>query len=333
MQFTRRTFVALAAGAAAEAQKISPRQDTFALMKKVNAWQVANPVMKPDDRNWERGTWYTGVMAAWRATNDQSYYQQALDWGRKHNWQVGTERMNGANRLFCVQTWLELYFKEKDKAMVQPVVEWLATDAPNSPGGAKRWYVDPPMRAYVDSLYGASALAMLSKATGNTKYLEIMHAFFEDVTGELFDRQDGLYYRDNRFIGQKAPNGRKIFWSRGNGWAFAGIPRLLDYLPKDDPKRGQYLDVFRQMATALAKRQPEDGLWRPNLDDPERFPLRRPAGRDSSVSGWHGGSIGKCWTGRNICRWYGRLGRGSAGACRRRAKCCGANKWTGNPTR
>src|SRR5262249_42016394 len=144
----------------ARTERIPPRQDTFSLMQKVNAWQVANPVMKPDDRNWERGTWYTGVMAAWRATRDRAYYQQALDWGRLHNWQVGTERYNGANRLFCVQTWLELYFKEKNRAMIHPAIEWLATNAPNSPGGSKRWYIDNRNLAYVDSIYGASALAM-----------------------------------------------------------------------------------------------------------------------------------------------------------------------------
>jgi len=277
MQATRREFVALAV-AAARAEKIPPAQDTFSLMRKVNGWQIANPVMKPDDRNWERGTWYTGVMAAWRATRDRAYYRQALDWGRQHNWQVGSERSNGANRLFCVQTWLELYFAEKNKAMIQPAIEWLAANEPNSPGGAKRWYLNGNNLAYVDSLYGAAALVMLAKATRDPKYIDIMHAFFEDVTGELFDKQDDLYYRDNRFIGQKTPNGGKVLWSRGNGWAFAGIARLLDHLPKRDSKRDRYLDVFRRMAAALAKRQGADGLWRPNLDDAEAVPVPETSG-------------------------------------------------------
>jgi hypothetical protein len=34
------------------------------MMLKANAWQQAHPVMKENDRNWERGTWHTGVMAA-----------------------------------------------------------------------------------------------------------------------------------------------------------------------------------------------------------------------------------------------------------------------------
>jgi hypothetical protein len=40
------------------------------LMRKVNNYQAGHPVMKSSNRNWERGTWYTGVMAAGKATGD-----------------------------------------------------------------------------------------------------------------------------------------------------------------------------------------------------------------------------------------------------------------------
>lgn len=255
---------------AVAADDLPRRAQVLDLMQRVNAWQVAHPVMKPGDRNWERGTWYTGVMAAWKATGDRKFLAQALAWGRQHQWQVGTEPF-GANRLFAVETWTELYLERKDRAMIQPAIAWLHTNAPNSPGGARRWYLEFTY-PYVDSLYGAAALAMLAKATGNTRYLRIMHSFFDDVTGELFDPEAGLYYRDHRFKGQRTPNGKKIFWSRGNGWAFAGSARILEYLPASDPARPRYLAIYRRMAAELVKRQPADGLWRANLDDPEVLP-------------------------------------------------------------
>ncbi len=262
---------------AATRQRVSRRKgEILAIMHRVNDWQSAHPIMSPDDGNWERGTWYTGVMAAWKATRDSKFLGQALRWGRNHQWQVGTEE-SGANRLFCVESWLELYFLKKDRRMIEPAIEWLDTKAPNSLAGARRWYLESN-RIYVDSLYGAPALAMLVKATKNKKYLSIMHAFFDDVTGELFDKEAGLYYRDSRFIGQKTANGKKIFWSRGNGWAFAGIARILEYLPKDDPRWNRYVGVYRQMAAELAKRQGPDGLWHPNLDDPEDIPLPETSG-------------------------------------------------------
>ncbi len=108
------------------------KQEILALLKKANSWQLAHPIMKPDDRNWERATWFTGVMAAWKATQERPFLDQALAWGRQHQWQVGTESV-GANRLFCVETWAELYFVQKDPAMIAPAIKWLATPDPISP--------------------------------------------------------------------------------------------------------------------------------------------------------------------------------------------------------
>ena len=260
----------------AAVDKLPPRREILAIMHKVDDWQSAHPVMPPADRNWERGTWYTGVMSAWKETRDTKFFDQALAWGRQHNWQVGTEQ-DGANRLFCAETWLELYFVKKDRAMIEPAIRWLDSPEPNSPAGARRWYLEAN-RAYVDSLFGAPALAMLAKATGDKRYLEILQSFFDDVTSELLDKDAGLYYRDARFIGQNTANGKKIFWSRGNGWVFAGIARTLEYLPEDDPRRPGYLRIFRRMASELIKRQGADGLWRQNLDDPETVPTPETSG-------------------------------------------------------
>ncbi len=252
--------------------RLPSRKQIRAVMRRVNSWQLSHPVMKADDRNWERGTWYTGVVAAWKATRDKSYLNQALAWGKQHNWQVGTEPFGG-NRLFCVQTWTELYLLHKrDPAMIEPAIRWLDTPDPRSPaGGRQRWYLEGS-RVYVDSLYGASALAMLSRATGKPGYLESMQAFFDDVSEQLWDERSGLYYRDERFKGQLSPNGKKVFWSRGNGWVFAGIARILDYLPAGDSRRARYIEIYRRMASELIQRQHSDGLWRASLDDPESLP-------------------------------------------------------------
>lgn len=242
-------------------------EEILPLLHRVNNWQIANPRMKPNDRNWERGTWYTGVMAAYKATGDEKFLQQALEWGTQHHWQVGTEKQ-GANRLFCVETWAECYFAKQDKAMLAPAIAWLNIATNNSPAGAKVWYLEGGRR-YADSLYGACALAMLAKATGDKKYLAYMHDFFWDVHAELFDKDDGLFCRDKRFIGQMTKNGKKIFWSRGNGWVLGGIVRILEYLPEDDPQRPRYVELLKTMSAAIAKRQGSDGLWRPNLADPD----------------------------------------------------------------
>jgi rhamnogalacturonyl hydrolase YesR len=247
-------------GAHVQAEEILP------LMHRVNNYQIAHPKMKAEDRNWERGTWYTGIMAAYKATGDQVFLDQCLKWGEQHQWAVGTEKQ-GANKLFCVETWAELRLLKKERAMIEPALKHLNTPAYNSPVGLTGvWYLEG-LRRYADSLYGACTLAMLTKATRDQRYVGWMHAFFWDVHNELFDRNDHLFYRDNRFIEQRTKNGKKIFWSRGNGWVIAGTVRVLEYLPESDPQRGRYVELLRQMSAAIAKRQRPDGFWSPNLGD------------------------------------------------------------------
>jgi hypothetical protein len=53
---------AVTSASATNAIPTSPR-DIARVMKKANTWQLAHP-WKPEDRNWIRATWYTGVMAA-----------------------------------------------------------------------------------------------------------------------------------------------------------------------------------------------------------------------------------------------------------------------------
>lgn len=263
-------------------ETIPGKNHMLGILRKVNSYQLAHPVLDASEAQdpllhpWPRVTWYTGVVAAWEVTQDPSFLEQSLAYGRELQWQVGKELI-GPNRLFPIELWTEIYFAKRDRAMIEPSIKWLATPDPLSPAGSRQWYTDardtrkPPV-PYADSLYGAPALAMLAKATGDKKYIGILNAFFDDVTAALFDEESGLYYRDTSFIGQKTPNGKKIFWSRGNGWVFAGIPRILDYLPQHDPSRERYLRIFRRMAAELVKRQGADGLWRVNLDDPDQLP-------------------------------------------------------------
>jgi len=259
----------------------APAREILNLMHRVNDWQIANPFMKENDRNWVRGTWYVGLTEAYRATGDEKFMRQALDWGKQHQWQVGTEG-SGANKFFCAMTWAECHLIKKDPEMLKPTLEWIATDAPNSPAVGKIWFghapkpFDDPM--YSDSLFAMPIFALLAKATGDSKHLDTLDHFARAVTDELLDKEAGLYYRDRRFIGQKTPQGKKILWSRGNGWVISGIPRTLECLPIDDPRREYFINLLKTLAAAVAECQGEDGFWHPNLADPEHIPVPESSG-------------------------------------------------------
>ena len=246
------------------------QQSILQAMRKVNDYAVENP-WRPYDRDWIRATMYTGVMEAYFATGDKVYLEQAKRWAEKHNYSLGHER-SGFNRMFAAMTWLELHLLEPSPDKIANIEKGLLETKPFKPEIGKLWYGHEPHVndegwVYADALYAAPAFVMLNKATGNQHYLDLIHDAFWNVTNLIFDKDEALYYRDPTYIGKTSPNGGKILWARGNGWVFAGLPRVLKYLSKDDPYYERYVDLFKKMAVSVASRQGDDGFWRANLDD------------------------------------------------------------------
>jgi rhamnogalacturonyl hydrolase YesR len=88
----------------------------------------------------------------------------------------------------------------------------------------------------------------------------------------LYDPREHLYSRDASYLHKRERNGKKLFWSRGNGWVMAGLARVLALMPADYPQRPRYLRQFREMAARLAQLQGGDGLWRAGLLDAPAYP-------------------------------------------------------------
>lgn len=87
----------------------------------------------------------------------------------------------------------------------------------------------------------------------------------------LFNEQDGLWYRDYRYdppYTDMIQNDKPCYWSRGNGWAYVALARVLHYLPDDISYTAQYIDDFVLMSKALLKCQRPDGFWSVSLAAP-----------------------------------------------------------------
>lgn len=126
---------------------------------------------------------------------------------------------------------------------------------------------------WCDSLFMAPpVLARMSAITGDPKYIDAMDVQWWRTYERLYDQEQHLYARDERFIERRSPNGKKIFWARGEGWVLAGLARVLEVMPADYPSRPRYVALYREMAEKIASLQQADGLWRASLLDPEAFP-------------------------------------------------------------
>jgi rhamnogalacturonyl hydrolase YesR len=191
---------------------------------------------------------------------------------------------------------------KKDKYKIESIISHLEDPEIRNPvSNPLEWYFEAGRR-YVDGLFtGPPTLAMLYAITGDEKYLDWMETCFWDVYGKLYDIEENLFYRDHRSFPdcmeqrindpgwegnhQVTATGKKVIWSRGNGWAFAGIARILKYLPKDHPGYERYEQVFENMAESLAGRQSEEGFWYPNLADPDHIPLKETSGTSFFIYG------------------------------------------------
>jgi unsaturated rhamnogalacturonyl hydrolase len=237
------------------------------LMTKVNQYQLEKNVTDVN-RKWKQATYYTGVMAFYKATGDAGLFNQALRWAEKNNWKVGNEMFFPANRLICTQTYLEIFFIRKDSSMINETKDYLDTElVVTEPAYVRGWY-------YVDALFvGIPSFLMMTAATGEKKYSDYGNRIFWELADQLYDRDEALFYRDSeaRFNG-KSKNGKKVLWSRGNGWVMASLPRIITYLENDNTYYSQYVELLKEMAAGLIQRQGEDGLWRTNLADTEEYP-------------------------------------------------------------
>jgi len=224
-----------------------------------------------------------------------------MKWGKDHNWKVAPREWldeGGGNPLTCSQTWIECFMVKHKQKMIKDIQAVLAdTSRLKTPASnPEKWFCEGG-RIYSDALYvGAPVLAMLYNITGDDKYLKILDHFYWTVTGKLYDPASFLYYRDSTFIQrtdgkniryslcelagvrggkyldrQVSANGKKIFWSRGNGWAMGGLARVIKYLPEGIPSRAKYIRLYKEFAAGIKRTQGKDGYWRPNLDDPQEF--------------------------------------------------------------
>ena len=242
-------------------------------MKNVTAWQLKNPKHEPTD--WTNGAFYAGVSAAWETTKSKAIYQAMLDLGNSTSWKPG-KRWYHADDIAICQTYVDVYNVEKNQKMIQPFIDTLAifmkNPYPTKGNEVIKWW-------WCDALFmGPPAIVKLGVATGNESYLKYSDQLFKECYDLLYDKDEHLFARDLKYVIKndgkdiREANGKKIFWSRGNGWVMGGLVRVLQALPANYAGRDFYIEVFKEMSARLKELQQADGMWRASLLDPDSYP-------------------------------------------------------------
>lgn len=219
---------------------------------------------------WTRGVYFEGLMALHSIFPSNEYHDYARQWAEGFKWGMRRDETptRNADNYCCAQTYIDLYRLTPEPGMLTKT-KALANMLVNTPQ-VDDW-------TWIDAIQmGMPVLARLSKETGNQEYAEKAWRMYEwtrdSLAGGLYNRQEGLWWRDKDFVPPyKEPNGKNCYWSRGNGWVVAALVRVLDELPADAAHRDVYEADLKSMCEALADCQREDGFWNVSLHDPTNF--------------------------------------------------------------
>jgi rhamnogalacturonyl hydrolase YesR len=255
------------------------RASLLEVMSRVADWQLAHPPAR-SLTDWESSVFYTGLLAFTEIAPDPKYLAALQQIGQKTHWRPGPAagpQERDAADYGVVSTYAQLFSKTNDPHQIAPsraLLDTLTAD----PTAVPLLSQDPASArpfAMADSLFfGPPALAAMTTATGDPKYLDFADQWWWKTTDILYDPQAHLFSRDTNYIDLpiREPNGQKVFWSRGNGWVLAALARMLATMAPTYPTRDRYQNQFSTMAATIAALQRPDGYWSASLLDPDSLP-------------------------------------------------------------
>ncbi|WP_371397573.1 glycoside hydrolase family 105 protein [Fretibacter rubidus] len=235
------------------------------------------------NRGWVKGAFYIGLERFAEKTGNQEWLDLLLNESYENGFEMGHRYWHGDDQIMGT-IYAGAIERGADVELLKPTTDILdAIIAKNYDSSLE--FVEPKDAqvgvegtcqvrwCWADAIFMAPpAWAAISNVTGDPKYRDYAVKETDATIEYLYDDETGLFFRDSRYFDRKTKNGGKVMWSRGNGWVYAGLARLIEELPADNPSRAGYVELYKSMTDALISRQREDGYWPTSLDDAALFP-------------------------------------------------------------
>ena len=264
----------------ASQRNLTDVNQTLNIIRKANDyWQSTHPAQIK--QFWDNAAYHTGNMEVYFLTKDKKYLQYSVDWADHNQWKGAKsadktkwkytygetdEYVLFGDQQTCFQVYADLYKIAPDPvkiARAREVMEYQMSTANNN-----YWW-------WADGLYMVMpVMTKLRNITNNNLYTRKLKEYLDYSDSIMYNAESGLYFRDAKYVypKHKSRNGKKDFWARGNGWAFAGFAKVLTDLPKNDKYRNEYVQRFKSMARAIADCQHPEGYWTRSLLDNDHAP-------------------------------------------------------------
>lgn len=229
---------------------------------------------------WTRGIFYEGLLNIYRENPRQDWLKYTSDWGEFHKWISSSDteaKNNNADYQCCGQAYLQMYKMDPQEVRMTHIK--MRIDNMIATGRINFW-------TWIDAIQmSMPVMALLGDITGETSYWEHMYKMYmytRDSQGgskkgggqPLFNTSTGLWYRDYQFdppYRDKTETDKDCYWSRGNGWVYMALARIMQFTPENEAHRSQYVSDFRAMSRGLLDCQRADGSWNVSLAAPTNF--------------------------------------------------------------
>ena len=227
---------------------------------------------------WTRAVYYEGLMELYKVDAQQRYIDYTDRWADFHKWTPRNSITScDADDQCCEQTYLDRYMMTKQEKMIVHVKENLAHQMKTgndrkANGALYGWWT------WIDAIQMAMPVySKMYRITGEQKYIDHamrMYTWSRDtLAGGLFNTKEGLWWRDADYVPPyKEKDGNNCYWSRGSGWVYAALVKVLEDLeamPKLSKQSKKYYKSLKKdfvlMSNGLLKCQREDGFWNPSL--------------------------------------------------------------------
>lgn len=142
------------------------------------------------------------------------------------------------------------------------LLHWALHDAPRSPSGVVYHFLHGQL-IWVDSMY---MLPPFLARAGE----------YDEAVRQLDGCWDALCTPENGLLGHQWSDAeghfiRRAAWAVGNGWAMAGMARVIALLPEGHEGRERLITRVRTLIGAALPWQMDDGAFHDVLDDPTTF--------------------------------------------------------------
>jgi Glycosyl Hydrolase Family 88 len=252
---------------AAAAPAPSPtRAQVIESMRLADTYWIANGPEQAAN-NWQNATFNQANLAYVTVYGKTNHY--TLPWAQANRFLLPTDpaRPFLAENYATGEAYLDLYKFHADPASLAALRDRITAQTVDVQAGHVREW------DHVEAVgLGMPAFARLAAMDDKPAYLDAMQQLFRYSERALYDSGRGLWARDT------AAGCHRTYWSRGNGWAIAGLARVLAALPAADPRRAGYTRVVTRMAASLARLQRPDGFWNVDLGNRHDHPGPETAG-------------------------------------------------------